>query len=631
MPLTTSAIEGLPIIPPYLPGELIQAHFQRIADQNLIGVSEVSSLLKKFVATTYPHLEQHLVKPTLANLFGHPDEVVEKLRLTDYFVVPGNQASAKQVCPICLAEQMTAHLLLAESAYGICHLHRVANVYRCAACNRRLKWGCGDYFHCQCGFDLRLSPTICIDSDTCSLYLSCLHDQVLSAIHDIPDLQDHEKAGERLRSTVAYLMQDMEIQSLAAALLRESSVAVQREALHWTAIGMRIGHDSVKLNDVVTGIEARHIWGPAQSEWAQSCAQQLVDAISWEPLGFLASTSQSNAIAYRPASDVGSAIAAYDSDTSQLLERVLGNETCLSTFLRNELLFEVYRHKDLLSASDQQNSVRLDALIEATQNLRWIDGFCWDTQIPIATKDQTLSFIAAGAFHPPIALALEHWHVDQRDVAEVFQRIGARPWPELLRGSDDYFVLRFDQVFKPGIKPSDWFCLPLADIERRVIAFLRGDSLSLSSSRHSGNELALPLGFCAFLSTEDCAVYCDPQDFQLDSFSLLCETWQEVAVALINACKRAKDHMRGLTAWPQLASQVAEKYQLGDPWDTSHTRARFKANSLIARFHPYPYKSLEAALQTHSGRSDSKLKTSTRCRPANVTEELQVAVEGSPT
>lgn len=625
MPLTTNEVEGLPIIPTYSPGELTQAHLQRIADKNFIGVPEVSSHLKKFVANRYPRIEQHFVKQALADLLGHPVEIVEKLRLTDYLVVPSNQASVKQVCPVCLAEGMPAYLLLAEPAYGICHFHRVAHIHRCASCNRRLRWGSGDYFHCQCGFDLRLSPTICVDTDSCALYMSCLLDQPLKFVDGLPELHGHEQEGARLRSTVAYLMQDKGIQSEAVALQKKIGTAVQSEALQWLAIGRRIGYDSIKLNDAVTGIEARHIWGPAQPEWMLSRSQQLTDSITWEPLRLLASSAQSKAIEYRPDCDVGSVIAPYNSETKLFLERVLANEPLLSSFLRNELQFEICSHREL------QSNVRLNALIEATRNLRWIDDVRWELQIPVSTKAEILSFIAAGVFHPTSALAIEHWHVDQCDVAEVFQRIWQGRWPEVTADSEDVYVLMIDQVFKPNIKPSEWFCLPLVDIERRVMALLRGDSLSISGWRHSGSQLSLPLGFCAFLSTEDCNIHCDPQSFRLDSFGLICSTWQKAAVALINACVRAQENFRRLGAWPKLATEVAEQYQLGQPWDKSSTRARSKANSLIARCNQYPYKTLDVALQSPPCRPHLERKTSEHRCTTNNDQEFRLPSQRSPT
>jgi len=628
---TTSEIDGLPIIPPYIRGELTQAHLQRIADNNFIRVPEVCRLLKRFVATKYPRLEQDFVKPTLANILRHPVEVVEKLRLTDYFVAPSNRASAKQVCPICLAEDMPAHLLLAEPAYGICHFHRVTHIHRCASCTRRLTWGSGDYYHCRCGFDLRLSPTICVDSDTCSLYLSCLRDQALDTVHDIPELQGHVNEAARLRSTVAYLMQDRGIQSDADAFQHEMNAAVQGNALQWLAIGMRVGNESAKLNDVVTGIEARHVWSPALPEWAISCSQRLVDSVSWEPLRLLASSAQSKAVEYLPGCDVSLVISENNGNNKEFLERLVGNEAGVSSFLRNELLFEIHSHKTSSGIAGQQRSERLNALVELTRNLRWIDNSRWDLQIPISTKDEILAFIGAGAFHPSIALPIEHWHVDQRDVAAVFQRIWQGQWPEVVTNSDDLYILMFYEVFKPNIKPSDWFCLPAVDIERRVMALLCGDTLSLSRWGQSVADLALPLGFCAFLSTEDCAIYCDPQKYQLDSIGLVCPTWQKAAAALVNACRRAQDHMRGLAAWPKLAAQVAEQYQLGDPWRESRTCARTKANSLIAKFQPHPYKTLEVALQSQPYRPNYHQTNSTHSNTAQAVKELRLTSPRSQT
>jgi hypothetical protein len=618
----TNEVEGLPIIPTYTPGELTQAHLQRIADKNFIGLPEVSRLLKKFVASKYPRLDPQLVKPTLAALLGHPDDVVGKLRLTDYLVVPSNQAAAKQVCPICLAEDMPAHLLLAEPAYGICHFHRVTHVYRCASCSRRLTWGKGDYLHCQCGFDLRLSPTICVDSDTCSLYLSCLLDQSLNAVNGVAELKGYEEEGVRLRTTLAYLIQDKGIQSDTVSLQHEMSTAVQSEALQWLAIGMRIGNDSTKLNDVVAGIEARHIWGPAQPEWVLTQSQDLTDSITWEPLRLLSKSAQSIAMEYQPDCDTGSVIAAFDDGAKLSLERMVRNDAVVSSFLRNEVLFEIHRQKSLSGVSDSDDCVRLNTLVEMTRNLRWIDDARWDLQVPISGSGEILSFIAAGVFHPSIASAIEHWHVDQHQVADVFQKIWRGQWPEVTTIEDDAYVLMFDQVFKPNIKPSDWACLPLVDIERRVLALLRGDSLLISGWRHSGSQLSLPLGFCAFLSNEDCDIYCDPEKYQFDSFGLICPTWQKAAAALINACRRAQDHMRGLVGWPKLSTQVAEQYQLGDPWDKHGTRTRIKANALIARSHPYPYKTLDVALRSGAYQALREPKASVHRSTANAVQEL---------
>ena len=599
MPLTTSEVAGLPIIPTYIPGELTQAHFQRIADQNFIGVSEVNRQFVKFVADRHSRTDPLYVKEPIANLLGHPLEVVEKLGLTDYLVVPGNQASVKRVCPICLAEGMPVHLLLAEPAYGICHVHRVANVHRCASCDRRLKWGNGDYFHCCCGFDLRLSPTICIDSESCALYLSCLLGRPLNSVNGFAKPGGHVQESDRLSTTAAYLMQDKGIQSDVKAFEKDISTAVQREALQWLAIGMRIGNDNTKLNDVVIGIEARHIWGPAQQEWMLSRSQHLTASINWEPLRFLARAAQSKAIDYRPSSEASMSIARSNEQFRRNLELLVGKREHISSFLMNELLYEVYNTPHEFGTVDRKESARLNALVQITQDLRWIDDARWDLDIPISTKGEILSFIAAGVFHPYIALAIEHWHVNQQDVAEVFNRIWQGRYPKVTPDSEELFIVPFEQVFSPDNSPTDWISLPLVDIQRRVTALLKGDSFSIFGFQYFTEGLKLPLGFCAFLSKEDCQNYCNPQQYRLNSFVLVSSSLLTAATALVNACLRAQEKMRALEKWPKVAAQVAEENMIYTRIEKSRARVLEQANSHISRFFRYPYKNLALALRTY--------------------------------
>jgi hypothetical protein len=81
-------------------------------------------------------------------------------------------------CPLCLQEN---HMRFIQDIAGFqsCPYHKVQYLTVCAACNRPFKWKEAVDYHCRCGFDLRLSPSI-YDTDDSGLKLLELfhnHDQ----------------------------------------------------------------------------------------------------------------------------------------------------------------------------------------------------------------------------------------------------------------------------------------------------------------------------------------------------------------------------------------------------------------------------------------------------------------------
>ncbi|MNC03708.1 hypothetical protein D3C75_511250 [compost metagenome] len=81
-------------------------------------------------------------------------------------------------CPLCLQE---GHMRFIQDIAGFqsCPYHNVQYLTVCTACNRPFKWKESVDYHCRCGFDLRLSPSV-YDTDDSGLKLLELfhnHDQ----------------------------------------------------------------------------------------------------------------------------------------------------------------------------------------------------------------------------------------------------------------------------------------------------------------------------------------------------------------------------------------------------------------------------------------------------------------------
>lgn len=601
MLLSIEEVRGLPIIPPYMPGELTQSHFQRIADKNVLRMSQLNEILLTVLEHKQMDTKSTSAVAAMSKILGHPSELTKHMHFSAYFVKPAHRDSTRSVCPDCLSEERPTPVFFGGQVCSICPFHSVALVCRCSSCHRRLAWGRGDYCHCVCGFDLRTTLTVDIDAETHSFFLSCLLGQQLTARLASTQLKIHPHASNHLSTAIQYLMQDGGIRDLAKAKTQGIHAWLPHDIGNWLAIGQRIGSCPIKLMDVVTAIEARHILTKSQPQHLVSQAEELFDAISWAHLRELAEAARSNASNLEPCCNLTLTYGIGDFDNRSTQKQLVSGANELSPFLRREFQIALGRQFAKPPPPDSPADTTATRINELARNLCHIHTPNSRKMAPLSMTSMVMSFIAVGVLTPWVAAPFEQWHIDLRDIANALRKLNVRQWRKEMSIPDGACVYRFPVVFDLTNRPSDWLHLHFYEVGLRVDALLRGVPLTLDGRTYSEHQLMIPIGICAFLSPEDCDLYCSCDVNNLLFFRMICNSREQAAKALNRACLRAQKHYRQLTSWAKVAADVADRYLLGGKFGHTPIQQTASANRRISYFEQYPHKALQAAIHDLGG------------------------------
>lgn len=197
-------ILGLPIVPPYREGELIQSHLRRIADANCISATQLGRILVGH-ASPVDKDESLKLAGLLTDRLGYPADMLKSWTLMGFLKLDKRRASKRQFCPDCLAHDLIQSVHLDEPAYAICPTHGLAHYVRCPACRKELSWQLGRHHLCVCGYDLRNSERIKVFTETLELFKACLENRPLGDSQAILTLESPEATTKRLRSALEYL------------------------------------------------------------------------------------------------------------------------------------------------------------------------------------------------------------------------------------------------------------------------------------------------------------------------------------------------------------------------------------------------------------------------------------------
>lgn len=596
MRFSASRSFDLPIIPSYQDGELIQSHLRRIADANHISMSKLRAILMGEDLPSAEGERREFIE-RLAKQLGHPSDLVAALTFTGYLVQSGIKSSRRQVCPECLAQDMMSSALLGEPAYAICPVHAFVHLVSCPECRRGLSWETGSYFHCSCGFDLRFGERVQVNLETVELYRACLENRSLMDPQTTMTVDTSTVAMARLRSTLQYLLLADHSKGGDSDKSRQNP-PISRVASQWDAIGTKVNVCPVQLNDIVTEIEARLIYSKAKPAWAISRSEQAREAITWEHLRSLAMAAHRHVMDVEPPIDAHSLTEILGIDPKNVLAVQLESNHRISLPLRAEIRVQLNKLRRKSGDDPAQDKRRLATLVGLTRELRSVHEIDWLEGYPINAQGELFAFIAAGVLEPWAPVQIENWHVLQSDLERVLQPVVGRPWPDAEPSEDAPYIADFLQIFNYRVDPADWLGLSLREIQDRVIKLVRMRAWPACGFDCMRDELALPLGFCAFLSDGPLTVYGDSREKRgFGELGLVSATWQAAARELEQVCLKAQANFVRLNAWQRLSANIAWDYssRLG----LRYSNIEVEANAKIAKMEPHPHKALSAAIKAY--------------------------------
>lgn len=595
---STDLIPGLPDVPSYQEGELIQSHLRRIADANYISLGQLGQML---VGKTLPatELERRQLAERIAEKLGHPSDQVKSLTLPGYLLRQGNKSSRRQVCPECLSQEVTQSALLAEPAYAICPTHGLAHLVKCPACHRQLLWGSGKRHACLCGFDLRKTERVKVSADTLELFRACLEDRALGDLQTMLSVGTQTARMGRLKSALDYLSTSCS-EDKSQTRGRQKPM-ISSAAYQWDNIGIRVGANPMRLSDAVIDIEMQLVYTKTRPGRAVSRPAQTRAAISWAHLRDLAMSAQQRVINLGQTIDIGCIAEMHGLEPQDVLAVQLEASNRISPHLRSEMRSQLGKLKRQRGDNPEWETQRIAALISLVQELRSVHETEWMNRFRVDNKDGLFSFIAAGAIQPWVPVQIENWHVLQSDVERAFRPVSGSSFPDLQRSKkSDFYAVNFLQIFSADVPPAGWLGLSWREIGKRVERLVRMSEWPIGSPECTQNQQAIPLGFCAFIKGEPLLVCGDPKEKRgLDRLVLASESWETAALELEQVCLRAQENFAGLNDLQRVAANVAWDYALGMKNGESEVEAREKANIKMATTEPHPHKAMCAAIEAY--------------------------------
>gem|GEM_PF-5906745 len=595
-------IPGLPIVPPYHDGELIQSHLRRIADANCLSSGQLGRIL---MGNTSKASKEDSLKLAglLAEKLGHPVNQVRSWTLLGFLNLDNRKSAKRQICPECLTHEMTQSVHLAEPAYAICPTHGLAHHVKCPACRKELLWGTGRHHFCACGFDLRDSERLKLSADTLELFLACYENRPLGDSQMILSVDLPESKMERLSSALEYL-------STICAMEESQNRGVlyptiSSEAQRWEGIGLKVKADPKRLDELVKEIEMRLVYTKTIPGRGVLKPKIIRNAICWDHLRGAVQRAHESAIKLEQTNDIGRIAEVYGLDPQDVFATQLLVNKCISSDFRAEMRSQFNGLKRQRGANPELEARRLAALIDLVQELRSVHELSWLKPLKVEDKVNLLAFIAAGALKPWAAAPFRNWHMLLSDVARLSHLLRGQAFSKMHHGEKkDSYVVKFSQIFNERAAPSDWLGLSSREIGSRVEKLVRASEYPISNPDDMPDRLALPVGFCAFLSGGSITVCGDPQEKGgLEKLALVSETWEAAAQELVQVCLQAQTNFARLDDWQRVAADVAWNYLSDMTAGGSAAEAMKRANAGLTEDGGFSRKAMRLAIEGHAAPS----------------------------
>lgn len=591
-------ILGLPIVPPYREGELIQSHLRRIADANHISAAHLGRILAgKTTKVTKEECTKLVAR--LTEKLGYPTGKVGSWNLLGFLNLDRRKSSERQFCPECLVQEETQSVHLDEPSYAICPLHGLAHYVRCPACRRQLFWGVGRLHLCACGFDFRDSERIKVSSEALELFNACLENLPLGDSQKSLSVDLPEDRMASLRSTLKYL-------STICATEKSPdrgalSPNISNEARQWEFVGKKLQGDAKRLLQVAKEIEMRLVYTNTNPGTGVSKPDIIRKAITWSHLREVSQSAYQSVIRLEGTNDIGQIADSFALDPQRVLSIQLLVNNSISLDARAEMRAHFNGLKRQSGVNPEVEARRMTALISLTQELRCVHELSWLKHMQANNKVNLLAFIAAGALQPWAATTFRNWHVFLSDVERVSRRLQGQPFPQERHGvMGDSYVMEFIQVFSERACPSDWLGLSAQEVRDRVVRLVRASEYPITGPDGMQGQLALPVGFSAFLADGPIAVCGAPQGKQgLEELVLVSQSWEDAAQELTQACMRAQSNFARLADWQRASAGIAWRY-LDDIWGgTQAAEAMKEINAELREDGGYTRKAMREAIERY--------------------------------
>lgn len=598
MRIDPELIKGLPIVPPYQEGELIQSHLRRIADANWISAHQLGRILngKKSRATKEDRLKH---AERIAEKLGHPEGMMWTIKMMGSLTLDKKMSTKRQFCPECLAQKVTQRVNLAEPAYAICTEHGLAHYVKCPACRRDLYWGEGRYHSCLCGYDLRDSERIKVSAETLELFHACLENRPLGDLQTILSVDSPEIRRAYVRSAFEYLSTICSIeQSHGGAIL---SRTISNEAHQWECIGRKVLADPKRLLDVAKEIEMRLVYTNANPGTGVSKPEIVRNAITWGHLREVSKSAHQSVIRLEQANEIRRIADSFGLDPQRVLSTQLLVNNCISLDARAEMRAHFNWLKKQSGLNPEVEARRMAALTSLIQELRCVHELSWLKLMQANDKVNLLAFIAAGTLQPWAATTFRNWHVFLGDVERVSRRLQGQPFPQGRRDAmGDSYVVDFSQLFSERARPSHWLGLSAREVRGRVERLVRASEYPITSPDGMQDRRALPVGFSAFLANGPLSVCGAPQGKGgLEELVLVSESWEAAAQGLTQACLRAQANFARLADWQRTCADIAWKY-LSAVWDgTPAAEAMKRTNAEVREGGGFTRKAMREAIERY--------------------------------
>lgn len=592
-------ILGLPHVPPYREGELIQSHLRRIADANWITASQLGRIL---VGNATKASKEDCLKlaEQITEKLGHPAGKVRPNPLAGYLTLHTRRTSSKrQFCPECLAQKVTQSVHLDEPAYAICKEHGLAHHVKCPACRRDLYWGEGRYHSCLCSYDLRDSERIKVSAETLELFHACLENRPLGDSQTILSVDSPETRRAYLRSALEYLSTICSIEKSPdrAAL----SLTISNEAHQWECIGRKVQADPKRLFDVAKEIEMRLVYTNTNPGTGVSKPEIVRNAITWGHLREISQSAHQSVIRLEQTNDIGRIADSFGLDPQRVLSTQLWVNKCISFDVRAEMRSHFNGLKRQSGVNPELESRRMAALISLTQELRSVYEMSWLKHMQADDKVNLFAFIAAGALQPWAATTFRNWHVFLSDVELLSHRLQGQPFPQGMNDvMGESYVVEFSQIFRERAAPSDWLGLSAREVRDRVEKLVRACEYPINSPDGMQDRIALPVGFSAYLAGGPMSVCGATQGSGvLEELVLVSQSWEAAVQGLTQACLQAQANFVRLADWQRFCADIAWKYLTDIRAGTPAAEAMKRANEALTEDGTFCRKTLCLAIEQH--------------------------------
>lgn len=598
MQTSPELVPGLPIVPPYREGELIQSHLRRIADENCISAYQLGRILMGN-ATKASKEGSLKLAGQLTEKLGYPEDMVRSSTLMGCLTFQKRTSSKRQFCPECLAQKVTQSAHLGEPAYAICPEHGQAHHVKCPACLRDLYWGEGRHHSCACGFDLRDSERVKVSTETLELFHACLENRPLGDSQSILSVDLPEASMACLHSALEYLSAICAIEESPDSGALSSTIS--NEAHQWECIGRKVRANPKRLLEVAKEIEMRLVYTSTNPGTGVSKPEIIRKAITWSHLREVSQSAYQSVIRLEDTNDIGHIADWFGLDPQRVLSMQLLVNNCISLDARAEMRAHFNGLKKQSGVNPEVEARRMAALISLTQELRCVHELSWLKHMQADNKVNLYAFIAAGALQPWAATTFRNWHVFLSDVERVSRRLQGQPFPQGRHGvMGDSYVVEFSQVFRERAGPSDWLGLSAREVRDRVVRLVRASEYPITSPDGMQGQLALPVGFSAFLADGPMAVCGAPQGNQgLEELVLVSQSWEDAAQELTQACMRAQSNFARLADWQRASAGIAWKY-LDDIWGgTPAAEAMKEINAELREDGGYTRKAMREAIERY--------------------------------